>query len=98
MNWSFKNACIIPESLSIKFSLCYPDNVLEFSDLIDTINYLTSCKESSYFYCIITPTKRYIFIKCREDDFIQNKEKLISIVENKYNLHNLKDRLRNDYI
>ena len=95
--WNLKSACIINESLFNNFKLAYSDCVLDFTDLVTTINYLSSLIKKQLFYVITTPSKNYLFINCECSNFKTYKDKILSIIENKVHLLTLKNRIRNDF-
>lgn len=94
-NWSFNSACSIKNEDFKLFEKYFPDNVMFFDELIETKHYLSACFIAKYFYIISTPSSQYIFINCLAEDFIKNKDKIYTILDNKDKLSKLKVRLRN---
>ena len=94
--WSFKSACSIKNEDFKLFEKHFPDNIMFFDELIETIHYLSSSVVTKYFFVISTSSNKYIFINCLADDFIKTKHKIYSILHNKVKLSKLKGRIRND--
>lgn len=94
--WSFKSACSISNNDFKLFEKYFPDNIMFFDELIETIHYLSSSIITKFFYIISTSSTQYIFINCLAENFMKNKDKIYCILNNKAKLSKLKVRLRND--
>lgn len=94
--WSFKSACSIKNEDFKLFEKYFPDNIMFFDELIETMHYLSSSVVTKYFYVISTPSNNYIFINCLAESFMKNKDKIYCILNNKAKLSALKVRLRNE--
>ena len=95
--WNFKSASTISNDNFEIFEKCFPENILHFDELIETLNYLSTSVVTKYFYIICTASKRYLFINCIEEDYKKNQERIMDITKNKYKLLLLKNRIRDSF-
>ena len=96
-NWNLKSASSISKSDFDLFNKCFPDKILYFDDLIETIKYLSTSVVTSSFYVISTSQQHFLFINCNEEDYKKNQERIMGIIKNKYNLVLLKNRIRDSF-
>lgn len=96
-NWNLKSASSISKNDFDIFNKCFPDKILYFDDLIETIKYLSTSVVTSSFYVISTSQQHFLFINCNEEDYKKNQERIMGIIKNKYNLVLLKNRIRDSF-
>ena len=96
-NWNLKSASSISKNDFDIFNKCFPDKILYFDDLIETIKYLSTSVVTSSFYVISTSQQHFLFINCNEEDYKKNQERIMDIIKNKYNLVLLKNRIRDSF-
>ena len=92
--WNLKSASPISNYDFDMFNKCFPNKILYFDDLIETIKYLSTSVVTTNFYIISTSQKHFLFINCNEEDYNKNQERIMDITKNKYNLLLLKNRIR----
>ena len=95
--WNLKSASSISKNDFDIFNKCFPDKILYFDDLIETIKYLSTSVVTSSFYVISTSQQHFLFINCNEEDYKKNQERIMDIIKNKYNLVLLKNRIRDSF-
>lgn len=95
--WNLNSASAISKDDFDIFNRCFPNKILYFDDLIETIKYLSTSVVTTNFYIISTSQKHFLFINCDKGDYKKNHERIMDITKNKYKLLLLKNRIRDSF-